>query len=229
MPLGFGLDLTPPASSGGPVLPTAGVLNYWVADDAPNSGGHVSGNWLDRIASAALAPQSSPAWAASQTNGHAAVTTDGAASYLVNSTVAKAQAVEVWLVMKQITWNNAGAGYILSSDGGNTVIAQSGTTPQIATYAGASEDCNNGNLAVGSWGIVRAVLNGASSEIQVDNGSPVTGTPGTNGLSGGINIGAQPGGGLFSNIATAAITIIDPTAGGYSATALYTYLSTVFL
>ncbi len=205
-----------------PPFPTAGIVADWNADNAPNSGGHVSGSWLDAITGAVLTPTSSPAWAAAQIGTHAAVTTDGAASYLTNTTLAQAQPNEVWFVMKQVTWNNSSAGYIFASDSGNVVISQAGTTPQIAFYAGSTQDGNNGGAAVGSWAIVRVVFNAAgTSEIQINNGSPVTGTPGALALSSGFTLGAQPGGGLFSNCSFSRILVVDPTAGGYSAAALY--------
>ena len=184
-----------------PPFPTAGIVADWNADNAPNNGTIVNGSWLDAITGAVLTPHSSPAWAAAQIGTHAAVTTDGSASYLSNTTLAQAQPLEVWLVMKQVTWNASSAGYIFSSASGNFVIAQSGTTPQIAFYAGSAENGNNGGLAVGSWGIVRLVFNAAgTSEIQINNGSPVTGTPGALQISGGVTVGAQPGGGLFQQL-----------------------------
>src|ERR1700678_3581690 len=54
-----------------PVEPENGVLADWASDAAPNSGGAVSGNWLDLISGQILAPTGAPTFVANGLNGHA--------------------------------------------------------------------------------------------------------------------------------------------------------------
>lgn len=67
---------------------------------------------------------------------------------------------------------------------GNTVV-MNGSTPEIRiSSSGGSQVAGNTNLAVGTYGIVTAIWNGASSSLQINNTTATTGNPGTGDHSG---------------------------------------------
>jgi hypothetical protein len=77
-----------------------------------------------------------------------------------------------YLLGKQVSWTSTDT--ILASSGDDCNISQSTSTPRINQYAGASAN-ENANLAIGSYGAVCAVFNGASSLTQINNTTPVSG------------------------------------------------------
>ena len=119
----------------------------------------------------------------------------------------------VFLAVNQITWT--GNDTIWSSTGGATEddwnIFQNSATPQIALFAGSTA-ASNGGLAVGTFGILAATFNVASSALQMNLGTPTTGNPGA--VTGtGVSIGSNGAG--TSNFAN-----ISLKGAGYSDSAL---------
>ncbi len=97
------------------------------------------------------------------------------------------QPVSVYLLMKQVTWT--ADDFIIDGDTQDTmVIYQNLTTPRLRAYAGAFS-AENANLAVGAYGVVQGVFNGASSVLQVDATTAITGNFGATN-PGGITLGA---------------------------------------
>lgn len=131
--------------------------------------------------------------------GSASLLFDGAAQYLKTGAFTLNQPISYYLVIKQISWTFAEAildGQTLNSGS----IGQFDVTPKLNLYSGAG-GVMNGELAVGAWGTVQAVLNGASSSVGVNSGAAVTGNAGI-GNPGGLIVGASapalPAG--FSNV-----------------------------
>lgn len=95
--------------------------------------------------------------------------------HLASALVTIAQPYTVYVLVKLITWTDSDviAGF---GGGANRFIYQSGTTPDIKL--------NNGALlgtispALGSYNVISAVANGASSVLQLDNGTPIEGDAG---------------------------------------------------
>lgn len=115
------------------------------------------------------------------------VTFDGVDNYLKAAAFTLVQPTTIVLVVKQNTWvlnevicdgNGAAGG----------AIQQAATTPGIVINAGA-QAAENSDLAVGSFGIVCAVINGSASSIRVNAGAAATGNPST-GNMGGFTLGA---------------------------------------
>lgn len=114
---------------------------------------------------------------------------DGTSDFLKCDAFTLAQPETVYVLFKQITWTLNS--YIFDGDGAASgILSQRGTSPELATYAGSSVVANNSNLAVGVYGAVATVINGASSLIQVNNTTPTTGNPGVSNM-GGFTIGGR--------------------------------------
>lgn len=92
-----------------------------------------------------------------------------------------AQPWDIWMVLKMITWS-AGTGMFSTPANGENVRMNT-VSPGIKIDATTPIGPLN-SLAVGTWGVVRATFNGASSQIQINNGTAVTGSAGTTNLNG---------------------------------------------
>jgi hypothetical protein len=111
----------------------------------------------------------------------------------------------IYMVVKQITWEN-GTGYIC--DGGSpdsVVIYQVGTSPQLKAYAGTLSTVNS-DLALDTWGIIRFVVNGASSKFQINESTAISWNAGAKN-AGGFTLGAKCSNILWGNIAVKDIII----------------------
>lgn len=100
--------------------------------------------------------------------------------------------ITVYLVVKQNTWTLNDSIF----DGitiGSGLVFQNPVSPGIALSAnGGVTKITRDYLAVGNWGIVTAVLNGASSSLQVDEYDEITGNIG-DGDMGGLTLGGAGG------------------------------------
>ena len=118
-----------------------------------------------------------------------------------------------WVVMavKQVSWTD---GERMTD--GNTIdtglIQQQGVSPNIRIYAGTALTGIT-SLAIGAYGVLSAILNGANSSIQHNLGSPVTGNAGSANM-GGFTLGAKADGVGPSNIQVAEVALfpIAPSA-----------------
>jgi hypothetical protein len=214
---------TQPVTASG--VPAGGLVADWDADHTTNNGTILTGDWVDQVGSRHAALTNTPGWAASQIGTHAGVTFAGSPQCVIfaSAGVWRAQPFEVWMVVKPITW--AAGHYMWGSNPGNPAnLQQSGSTPEIDLYAGLGPNCSNTGATLGSWHIVRSLLNGASSLIQVDNGTATTGNPSTAGLD-GFSIGAFMNGSGCSNIEVSRVLVYDTSSGSYpGAAAIYAAL-----
>lgn len=122
---------------------------------------------------------------------------NGTSHFLKCNAFTLVQPETIYLVFKQVSWTDAD--HICNGDSANVALFQSGFTPRLSMFAGSSTG-NNTNLAVGTYGVVAAVFNGASSLTQVNNTAPSTGNAGASN-PGGFTLGANNGGGgAWSNI-----------------------------
>lgn len=126
------------------------------------------------------------------------ITFDGVDNVLKCASFTLEQPETVYFLGKQVTWTIGD--FLLDGDSSTTgAIPQTPTTPRLRINAGA-DAATNADLAVDTYGVVVAVFNGASSLLQVNNGTPATGDPGA-GDMGGFTLGANGSGAAdFSNI-----------------------------
>ena len=142
--------------------------------------------------------------------GRASLLFDGSADYLKTNAFTLNQPETVLLAFKQVSWTAADS----IADGnaaGTGLIYQTaaGASPQIDINAGSAV-ATNSNLAVGSYGVLCAVFNGASSSLQINLTTPTTGNAGI-GNMGAFTLGARPTPGNYANIQVLE-AIILPTA-----------------
>ncbi len=115
---------------------------------------------------------------------------DGAAHKMAAAYTAN-QALTRFVLGYAISWT--AGDYLISGATGECGITQVTGTPTIGLNAGSAA-ASNGDMTLGTWKVLTAVINGASSSLTVNAGTPATGNAGANN-SGGIT--------LFSNAAGA--------------------------
>jgi hypothetical protein len=107
------------------------------------------------------------------------VSFNGIDNFLSTTDITFTQPQFVYIVMRQITWNDTN--YILSG-GSGLLMGLRGVSPEIK-ISGGTWSAGNPNLSVGKLGIIRALYNGASSKLQIDATAPITGSIGTGSAS----------------------------------------------
>lgn len=120
---------------------------------------------------------------------------DGSDDRLSMATRTLNQPVTMYLVFNPKTWTQYDRiiGFEGNSDGG---LNQAQSSPRMRANAGnTSTDSANSDMALDTVGIVRLVLNGANSKLQVNEQTAITGNFGT-GTIGAISIGDLYVGGL---------------------------------
>lgn len=99
----------------------------------------------------------------------------------------------IYAVLKQVTWSADGR--IFDGDTIDSgVLYQNPGTPQLTLYAG-SNAAINGNLALDTFGVIRVLINGASSSVQINETTKTTGDAGSRDM-GGFILGSKSGGAL---------------------------------
>lgn len=98
------------------------------------------------------------------------------------------QPEHIYLCLKQVAYDAIDRGYLIDGDANSTgVIYQNTDTPELMCYAG-NNSSSNANLAIGAYGILKALFNGAASKFQINKTSAVTGDFGDRDM-GAITIG----------------------------------------
>lgn len=132
------------------------------------------------------------------------------------------QPVTIYLFMKQNAWT-ATKCIIDGNVNYSANIQQFHATPELIAYAGSLSG-NNGNLAIGTWGIVKCVFNGVSSKIQVNSTAAVTGDFGA-ANAGGFTVGANASGADGSSISIREIITRDVADSAPNEAAIDDYLT----
>ena len=125
---------------------------------------------------------------------------DGSDNFMKCDAFTLNQPETVYLLGKQVTWSS-GDYWCDGNIDARMIIQQTnlGASPQLRLFAGLGTGSNS-DLAVDTYGVIAAVFNGASSVLQVNKGTAVTGNVGANNAA-GFTLGAS--GGVvagFSNI-----------------------------
>jgi len=128
----------------------------------------------------------------------------------------------IYITFKQIAWSLYDV--ILDGDTYNGgCLQQRTTTPNLMINAGVSS-VEYINLPLDTWGIIRILLYGVDSKLQVNTETPITGNFGTNNM--GAFTLAKPGtiNGYYSNIEVADIICADIADTEENETAIYDFL-----
>lgn len=122
---------------------------------------------------------------------------DGIRQFMKADAFTWVQPETIYLLCRLVTWTNLDRLFD-GNVGDSTIIWQNGTTPGLKSYSGTSSAEDNG-LAVGVYGVLTAVFNGAAGVFQINNNTANTGDYGTND-SDGFALGARANGANFANI-----------------------------
>lgn len=202
-----------------PAPPSTNLYKWWKLNTGLTQSGGVASAWADQISGTVLAA-SGTAQPAVQADG--SLLFDGVDDAM-SATFTRAQPHTTYLLAKQVSWINNGG----LTDGGNfcTWISGATSSPTIQMYAG-SASLFSSDMAVGAWGIVCGVFNGASSVFQIDATAAVTGNPGT-GVATGIVIGAHGASAYFGNWQIKEVLLYDVAHDATARAAVRTYLATI--
>lgn len=160
-----------------------------------------------------------PTFIASAVNSKPALQFDGVNDSLATGSWSRAQDYSYFLVMKNITWGtNRYTHYANAGATGVYRTAAAAATPRMELVA-TSAACLNADLAVGSWGVAHAIFNGASSSLQMNNSTAVTGNVGAGNISSGVAMG---GGTANCEVAEVFVFGPQPTAGQLTQIKAYT-------
>src|SRR3990167_1687871 len=128
------------------------------------------------------------------------LTFDGIDNFMATAGFTFTQPGQLSILVNMVSWTSAR--YMTDGDSSEDDFAlqQSGSTPNVRLVAGnAASSLATTQITVGSYHVVSAMFNGASSSIKVDSNSVITGTV-TSGGIGGFALGSRGAGGLNTNI-----------------------------
>lgn len=111
------------------------------------------------------------------------ITGDGADNFLRTAAFTFDQPSTVVAIMRQDSWTLDDSVWDGATALNRRRMYTPGSTPNMTMYAGGVGPANAG-ATIGTWRVVKAFYNGASSTLNVDNGVDATGNAGTNTASG---------------------------------------------
>lgn len=186
-----------------PPIPTTALVHHWIADTGITGSAPVTA-WTDGIGSRDLVHATDgPSLEASQIDGFSSLRFNGTDDKLQEATGNLAQPIHVFLVMNQISWTITETIFGETTDVNNPSLVTSGTTPNIKINGTGTE---TSGATVGTWHLVGAYFNGASSYTSVDGTDTSAAGSITSVFSGGVSIGAR-GATAFSNVEFAEIAV----------------------
>ena len=148
---------------------------------------------------------------------------DGVDNFLKADAFTLVQPETVYILFKQITWTSGDRPW----DGNvsaSTTLFQTGTTPSLSLFAGAT--LAEVDLTLDTYGIVSSVVNGASSVLQLNNDSPITGNTGANDM-GGYTLGARENAASFANIQVKEVLIYSAAHDATTRAQIIAYLQSI--
>jgi len=211
------------ASRVGKPIPTALAAWYRYNTGITSSGGTVSA-WANQTGGEALVqatPGNRPTLESDGT-----ILFNGVDQFLKTAPFTLNQPTTVYFLGRQVTW--ATGRYIYDGNANdNMELVQRGSSPRVDMRSTSGIIQGDGQLALGTYGVVTCVFNGASSLIQTNSNSPNTGTTGTT-APGGFALGVRGGGGgFFSNQQTKEVLIYNVAHDANQRAAVIAYLNMV--
>lgn len=132
------------------------------------------------------------------------------------------QPTTIIYLLKQVSWTN---NEYLADGGSDNVgaLRQTTSSPKISIYAGSTA-CEQDGPAIGDFGVVVCVFNGASSYTRVNNGAKVTGNPGA-GTMLGITLGGPGASGInYGHVAYKEVAAWDSALSDSDVDSMVAYL-----
>jgi len=156
-------------------------------------------------------------------NSRSTILFDGSDDYLTTGAFTFNQPETIYIVFQQVSW--ASSDTIFDGASGNSMrLYQNLTTPTINMTAGADTNFST-SATIGSYFIVTTIFNGASSILQVNNLTELSGNASTNN-AGGFTLGIF--GNLVSapaNIQVAEVCLFNTAHGSTDRTSMKNYLA----
>lgn len=121
---------------------------------------------------------------------------DGVDNFLKCDAFTLNQPLSIQVAGQALTWS-ASDRWFDGNTGSSVALYQQGTTPTTSLFAGSANV--SVSPALGADAVLTCVANGASSVVQLNNGTPVTGNAGTNNAA-GFTLGAAPTPGNYGHI-----------------------------
>ena len=202
-------------------LTSDGYTKAWYiaseTDDITMTNNYVS-LWEDHLGGGQNLSQgdgaSQPLWSSS------GITFDGTDDELLDSDFPLNQPIFIYCVMNQLTFS-ASSRPLLLRVLPYGFIGQSNTSGRLSITMNGEGNYIEPTTAIGEVGIYRIYLNGASSKFIYNNGTPVTGSVGTNAMT-HLALGH---GGLPSNVRFLEIIIRQVAESSSDESAIYNYLA----
>lgn len=139
-----------------------------------DSGGGLVSQWADQSGNGRHLKQATATnQPAKQADG--SILFDGVDNYLKCDAFTLNQPESIYLLMKQATWTEGDT--IFDGNAANTGrLFQTVGSPQLRFRTSSGFVANNSGLALDTYGVLSCVANGAGSSVQVNHGTPTTGT-----------------------------------------------------
>jgi hypothetical protein len=153
-------------------------------------------------------------------NGRVVVRGDGVDDFL-QVAFALNQPVYIAAVLQQRSWS-AGSRLWDGATSGTTQLLQAGTTPNLRAQTTAA--LNSASLAVGAFGIIEVLYNGASSILRVNNNADVTGDAGASN-AGGLTLGNRGAGDAAAAVDFGEVVVLSAVPSDAQRLSLRNYLN----
>lgn len=150
---------------------------------------------------------------------------DGADNFLKCDAFTLNQPETIYFLGKQVTWALNDVLWAANALGGGALF-QSNSSPNVSINAGSSVAENTG-WAIDTYAVISVVLNGASSLLQVNNGTATTGNAGA-GNMGGFTLGSRADGTTgWSNIQAKEVIVYPAAHAAATRARVISYLMAV--
>jgi len=173
-----------------------------------------SGNGNDLTQAAA---NQQPTWS---TDG---ITGDGIEDNLKSAVTTLEQPEFIYALVKQITWTAGDC--IMDGSSRNTLrLNQNTITPNIRARVGSTTSVQNSNFPINTWSILRVLIDGEDSFIQVDETDALSIDVDSDDMNGLTILAWGGGGGGWSNVVFKEFFVRSTQDSEHNQTILYNYL-----
>lgn len=211
----------------GGVPKTISGLQLWVRSDAGliRSGGAVR-SWLDQSGQRRHLATSggAPTLIENALAGRAAVRFDGAADAMSSAAFSVSQPLTIFLIVNLVTMLTNGAVIHCGTSTTNTAPQVRYTTTDLRLLASGLQGATVAT-SPGSFMLVKAVFNGASSVLSLNAGADVTDPDNLAGNFTQVHVAARAAADLFAHVDIAEIAIYNSAISGADLTAFNGYVS----
>jgi len=150
---------------------------------------------------------------------------DGVSEFMKTATFTFEQPEMIYMVVKQVSWANVDR--LVDGDVNDSMlIYQNSSTPKLDVSAG-TPSAHNSNLAVGDWGIIRVLFNGANSTFQINETVALTGDYGASDAN-GFTLASRNSGSNVANIEVKEIIARKSADTATDQDIIYNYLKTKY-